>query len=61
MGVKRYAVRIANRWLDTCVPIASLEDLSDAVLRAGLEVTQMSRAPVKVLRQVLVSRTLHEA
>jgi AraC-like DNA-binding protein len=30
----------------TRVPIASLEDLSDAVLGAGLEVTQMSRAPV---------------
>jgi AraC-like DNA-binding protein len=30
----------------TRIPIASVEDLSDAVLGAGLEVTQMSRAPV---------------
>ena len=28
------------------IPISSVEDLSDAVLGAGLEVTQMSRAPV---------------
>jgi AraC-like DNA-binding protein len=31
----------------TRIPIASVEDLSDAVLGAGLEVTQMSRAPVR--------------
>lgn len=30
----------------TRIPLASVEDLSDAVLGAGLEVTQMSRAPV---------------
>jgi AraC-like DNA-binding protein len=30
----------------TRIPIASVEDLSDAVLGAGLEATQMSRAPV---------------
>lgn len=30
----------------TRIPIASVEDLSDAVLGAGLEVTQMSHAPV---------------
>ena len=30
----------------TRIPIASVEDLTDAVLGAGLEVTQMSRAPV---------------
>jgi len=30
----------------TRIPIASVEDLADAVLGAGLEVTQMSRAPV---------------
>ena len=30
----------------TRVPIASLEDLTDAILGAGLDVTQMSRAPV---------------
>jgi AraC-like DNA-binding protein len=30
----------------TRVPIASLEDLTDGILGAGLEVTQMSRAPV---------------
>jgi AraC-like DNA-binding protein len=30
----------------THVPIASIENLSDAVLGAGLEATQMSRAPV---------------
>jgi AraC-like DNA-binding protein len=30
----------------TRIPIASVEDLSDAILGAGLEVTQMSRAPV---------------
>jgi AraC-like DNA-binding protein len=34
----------SNGW--TRVPVASVEDLSDAVLGAGLEVTQMSRAPV---------------
>ena len=34
----------ASGW--THIPIASVEDLSDAVLGAGLEVTQMSRAPV---------------
>ena len=33
-----------NGW--TRIPIASVEDLTDAVLGAGLEVTQMSRAPV---------------
>jgi AraC-like DNA-binding protein len=31
----------------TRVPIASLEDLTDGILGAGLEVTQMSRAPVR--------------
>lgn len=31
----------------TRIPIASVEDLTDAVLGAGLEATQMSRAPVK--------------
>jgi AraC-like DNA-binding protein len=30
----------------TRIPVASIEDLSDAVLGAGLEATQMSRAPV---------------
>jgi AraC-like DNA-binding protein len=30
----------------TRIPLASVEDLSDAVLGAGLEVTQLSRAPV---------------
>ena len=30
----------------TRIPIASVEDLTDAILGAGLEVTQMSRAPV---------------
>jgi hypothetical protein len=35
---------LTNGW--TRVPIASLEDLTDAILGAGLEVTQMSRAPV---------------
>jgi hypothetical protein len=30
----------------TRIPIASVEDLTDAVLSAGLEVTQMSQAPV---------------
>jgi AraC-like DNA-binding protein len=30
----------------TRIPIASVEDLSDGILDAGLEVTQMSRAPV---------------
>lgn len=34
----------ATGW--TRIPIASVEDLSDAVLGAGLEATQMSRAPV---------------
>jgi AraC-like DNA-binding protein len=34
----------ADGW--TRIPIASVESLSDAVLGAGLEVTQMSRAPV---------------
>jgi hypothetical protein len=33
-----------NGW--TRIPISGVEDLSDAVLGAGLEVTQMSRAPV---------------
>jgi AraC-like DNA-binding protein len=35
-------------WADgwTRIPVASIEDLSDAVLGAGLEATQMSRAPV---------------
>ena len=30
----------------TRIPIASVEDLTDGILGAGLEVTQMSRAPV---------------
>jgi hypothetical protein len=36
-----------NGW--TRVPIASVEDLSDVVQGAGLETTQMSRAPVSSL------------
>ena len=35
---------LSDGW--TRIPIASVEDLSDGILGAGLEVTQMSRAPV---------------
>jgi AraC-like DNA-binding protein len=44
-GIRHVSSKLQTRgW--TRIPIASVEDLTDAVLGAGLDVTQMSRAPV---------------